>query len=174
MKQKLGLSCALIHQPRLLLLDEPTFGVDPISRRDLWLIVHEMVAEGVTVVVSTAYMDEAERFDRVGLLHEGRLLNLDRPEALRATLEGRLLAVRASVGPRAVRAATLDHPAVRHASVFGDRLHVAVESDETDGPALQTALRAAGFEDADVAPVEPTMEDVFIDRVRAAAAGGES
>lgn len=72
MKQKLGLSCALIHQPRVLLLDEPTFGVDPISRRDLWLIIHEMVAQGVTVIVSTAYLDEAERFDRLALLNRDR------------------------------------------------------------------------------------------------------
>jgi ABC-2 type transport system ATP-binding protein len=82
MKQKLGLSCALIHQPTILLLDEPTFGVDPISRRDLWLIVHEMVAEGVTVIVSTAYMDEAERFDRLALLHAGvRSLSIHRGAA---------------------------------------------------------------------------------------------
>ncbi|MEE8551649.1 MAG: ABC transporter ATP-binding protein, partial [Gemmatimonadota bacterium] len=95
MKQKLGLSCALIHEPRLLLLDEPTFGVDPISRRDLWLIVHEMVAHGVTVIVSTAYMDEAERFDRLALLQQGRVLAVDTPEALRDSLSGRLLVVRA-------------------------------------------------------------------------------
>jgi ABC-2 type transport system ATP-binding protein len=86
MKQKLGLACALIHQPEILLLDEPTFGVDPISRRDLWLIVHEMVAQGTTVVVSTAYMDEAERFDRLALLHRGRVLALDTPEALRRSV----------------------------------------------------------------------------------------
>jgi ABC-2 type transport system ATP-binding protein len=82
MKQKLGLSCALIHQPEVLLLDEPTFGVDPVSRRELWLIVHGMVAEGVTAVVSTAYLDEAERFDRLALLHRGRLLALDTPRVL--------------------------------------------------------------------------------------------
>ena len=91
MKQKLGLSCALIHEPKLLLLDEPTFGVDPISRRDLWLIVHEMVAQGVTAIVSTAYMDEAERFDRVALLHRGRLAALDTPEALQQRLADRIL-----------------------------------------------------------------------------------
>jgi ABC-2 type transport system ATP-binding protein len=79
MKQKLGLSCALVHEPELLLLDEPTFGVDPVSRRDLWLIIHEMVGRGVTVVVSTAYLDEAERCDRVALLHQGHLLALDSP-----------------------------------------------------------------------------------------------
>lgn len=82
MKQKLGLCCALIHRPPLLLLDEPTFGVDPISRRDLWLIVHDMVHTGTTVIVSTAYLDEAERCDRVLLLHEGQALGLDRPAAI--------------------------------------------------------------------------------------------
>ena len=85
MKQKLGLMCALIHEPRILLLDEPTFGVDPISRRDLWIIVHEMVAHGVTVIVSTSYLDEAERCDRVALLNRGSFLALDTPAAL---LEG--------------------------------------------------------------------------------------
>ena len=82
MKQKLGLCCALIHRPPLLLLDEPTFGVDPISRRDLWLIVHDMVGAGTTVIVSTAYLDEAERCDRVLLLHQGGALGIDRPAAI--------------------------------------------------------------------------------------------
>jgi ABC-2 type transport system ATP-binding protein len=85
MKQKLGLSAALIHRPKLLLLDEPTFGVDPISRRDLWLIVHEMVGAGTTVIASTAYLDEAERCDRVLLLHQGAAMGLDRPAALQGS-----------------------------------------------------------------------------------------
>jgi len=168
MKQKLGLSCALIHQPRLLLLDEPTFGVDPISRRDLWLIVHEMVHEGVTVIVSTAYMDEAERFDRVALLHDGALLNLDSPSALRATLQGSLVAVHAAAAVRQLREVALRQPGVRHAEVFGDRLHVAVGDARADAPVLQAALRSRGFADATVAAIEPTMEDVFIDRIRTA------
>src|SRR3990172_7053072 len=88
MKQKLGLCCALVHQPQILLLDEPTFGVDPISRRDLWLILEEMVSQGVAVLVSTAYMDEAERCDHVALLDKGRIVALDRPEALQRRLEG--------------------------------------------------------------------------------------
>ena len=87
MKQKLGLSCALIHRPKLLLLDEPTFGVDPVSRRELWIIVHEMVAEGVTALVSTSYMDEAERFDRLAMLDRGRILALDSPDTFRPSLE---------------------------------------------------------------------------------------
>jgi ABC-2 type transport system ATP-binding protein len=84
MKQKLGLSCALIHQPEVLLLDEPTFGVDPVSRRDLWLIVHDMVAQGITAIVSTVYMDEAERFDRLAMLHRGRTIALGTPDELMA------------------------------------------------------------------------------------------
>ena len=86
MKQKLSLSCALAHEPAILLLDEPTFGVDPISRRELWLILHEMVARGVTIVLSTSYLDEAERCDRVALLHRGRVLALDAPSTLRGGL----------------------------------------------------------------------------------------
>lgn len=95
MKQKLSLCCALIHRPPLLLLDEPTFGVDPISRRDLWLIIHDMVASGTTVIASTAYLDEAERCDRVLLLHEGQTLGLDTPAVVQAgarTLEDAFIA----------------------------------------------------------------------------------
>jgi ABC-2 type transport system ATP-binding protein len=125
MKQKLGLSCALVHQPEILLLDEPTFGVDPISRRDLWLIVHEMVAQGVTVVVSTAYMDEAERFDRLAFLHHGRVLALDTPAALQAKVGGEMLALHAS-DARAALAAVRGLPEVRNAVLFGELVHVTV------------------------------------------------
>ena len=168
MKQKLGLSCALVHDPKLLLLDEPTFGVDPISRRDLWLVVHEMVARGVTVVVSTAYMDEAERFDRVALLHGGRMGALDTPEALRADLEGRLLAVRDAPVRRA-RDAARDVPGVAGASIFGDRVHVMTEQGRTAAAldaGLRRALERAGLGGARVEAAEPTMEDVFMDRAR--------
>ena len=164
MKQKLGLSCALIHQPKILLLDEPTFGVDPISRRDLWLIVHYMVAQGVTAVVSTAYMDEAERFDRVALLQEGRLLVVDRPDTLQGALEGVVIMVRvARVREALVRLSGL--PMVRRAAVFGDRLHVTVDSAERDGPAVEAALREAGLDVFEVRAMVPSMEDVFIDRI---------
>jgi ABC-2 type transport system ATP-binding protein len=160
----LGLSCALIHRPKILLLDEPTFGVDPISRRDLWLIVHDMVAQGVTAVVSTAYMDEAERFDRVALLQEGRLLVVDRPDTLQGALEGVVIMVRvARVREALVRLSGL--PMVRRASVFGDRLHVTVDSAERDGPAVEAALREAGLDVFEVRVMVPSMEDVFIDRI---------
>jgi ABC-2 type transport system ATP-binding protein len=177
MKQKLGLSCALVHEPRLLLLDEPTFGVDPVSRRDLWVIVHERVARGVTAIVSTAYMDEAERFDRLALLHEGRVLALDTPAALQASLEGRLLGVRVA-RPRAARQVALGLPGVTLATVFGDRLHLVVDDAARRATQVARGLREAGFEADDAEPLEPSLEDVFTTRIseREAAAparGGE-
>jgi ABC-type multidrug transport system ATPase subunit len=169
MKQKLGLCCALVHEPEILLLDEPTFGVDPISRRDLWLIVHEMVARGVTVLVTTAYMDEAERCDHVALLDHGRLVALDTPAALQRTLAGRMVALRASDPRRGV--AVLERtPAAHHAALFGDTIHFAMESRERDWPAVQSALDAAGIAVLEVASLEPSLEDVFIQRVSETAA----
>ncbi len=164
MKQKLGLSCALIHEPELLLLDEPTFGVDPISRRDLWMIVHEMVARGVTAIVSTAYMDEAERFDRVGLLDGGRLLALDTPDRLARDLEGRLLSVRAAP-LREARDRLGRLPFVVRAAVFGDRVHATVDDAEGRRAETERGLEQAGLADVDVEPIEPSMEDVFMERV---------
>jgi ABC-2 type transport system ATP-binding protein len=166
MKQKLGLSCALIHQPELLLLDEPTFGVDPVSRRDLWLIVHEMVAEGVTAVVSTAYLDEAERFDRLALLHEGRVLAIDTPEALQESLPVVILEVRTDRA-REARDTASRLAQVQRAALFGDRLHLSVAS-AADGPAITAALRQAGFETSEARPVVPSLEDVFMERIAAA------
>ena len=163
MKQKLSLSCALMHSPRILLLDEPTFGVDPISRRELWLILHEMVAEGVTVVVSTSYLDEAERCDRVALLQEGRVLALDRPEALQAGLPGKLLEVVAA-DPRAARDLLRGAAGVKSAVLFGSRLHVLLEPGNAwSEVAAQVGLGALGA--ARVQELSPSLEDVFIERV---------
>jgi ABC-2 type transport system ATP-binding protein len=166
MKQKLSLCCALIHQPEILLLDEPTFGVDPISRRDLWLILHEMVAQGVTVLVSTAYMDEAERCDHVALLDKGRIVALDRPVALQDSLGGQMLAVRVS-DPRKAVPVLRATPGVRRAAVFGDTIHVTLNSRERDWPAVQAALARETLQVFEVHDVEPSLEDVFIDRVSA-------
>jgi ABC-2 type transport system ATP-binding protein len=164
MKQKLGLCCALVHQPEILLLDEPTFGVDPISRRDLWLILHEMVAQGVTVVVSTAYLDEAERCDHVALLNQGKVIALDRPAALQESLEGEMLAVRAS-DPRRALALLREAPGVRRAALFGDAIHVTLGARARDWPVVRQALEGAGVELLDVHQIEPGLEDVFMERV---------
>jgi ABC-2 type transport system ATP-binding protein len=164
MKQKLSLCCALIHRPPLLLLDEPTFGVDPISRRDLWLIIHEMVAQGTTVVASTAYLDEAERCDRVLMLHHGRRLGLAPPGALQATLTARVFRVTGPGDPARAVAALGGAPLVRTVSRFGDQVHVTM-AEPSDGAGLRTALARAGIGGLEVRPAEPSLEDVFIDLV---------
>jgi len=173
MKQKLSLSCALIHQPRLLLLDEPTFGVDPISRRDLWLIIHEMVAHGTTVVTSTAYLDEAERCDRVLLLHEGHVLGLDTPGTLRRGLEGRVFEV--SGGSLAPLANVLEaSPGVSSVARYGDTLRVTHHSPE--GLARLREVLESHTDVEEPVPllrrVEPSLEDVFVDRLTRQGQGG--
>jgi ABC-2 type transport system ATP-binding protein len=167
MKQKLGLSCALVHEPRLLLLDEPTFGVDPISRRDLWLMVHEMVARGVAAIVSTAYLDEAERFDRLLFLHRGRVLDSGTPEELLGRTEGEILDVVAAP-LREARRILQGHPSVLHVAIFGDRLHVSVRSAERDRGGIQAALESAGVSIQEIAPLSPTLEDRFLSAVEKA------
>jgi ABC-2 type transport system ATP-binding protein len=163
MKQKLSLSCALIHHPRILLLDEPTFGVDPISRRDLWLILHGMVASGITVVVSTSYLDEAERCDRVALLHRGRVLALDTPQALQRGLPDTLMEVRTADARRA-RDVLRSLPGVESATLFGDTVHLVLK-DGLDAAAVSAHLEGAGVPVMDARLAEPSLEDVFLRRV---------
>lgn len=160
MKQKLSLSCCLIHRPDILLLDEPTFGVDPISRRELWLILHEMVADGITILVTTSYLDEAERCDRVALLDHGRILALDTPAVLQGSAPGRMLAV-TSAAPRALRDRIRTLPGVFSAHLFGDALHVVVADDFDPGAidALENEGRPVTRE------VKPSLEDVFMSLV---------
>ena len=163
MKQKLSLSCALVHHPELLLLDEPTFGVDPISRRDLWLILHEMVAEGVTVIASTSYMDEAERFDQVALLDEGRLLALDPPQTLQDQWPGILVSVR-TPDLRDARDRLRATAGVEGAVIFGDRIHVAVQ-DRAVWDSVRTSLTERDVAVLDEEIVAPSLEDVFLSLV---------
>jgi ABC-2 type transport system ATP-binding protein len=162
MKQKLALACTLVHEPELILLDEPTTGVDPVSRREFWKLLSEFLSHGITILMSTPYLDEAERCSRVALLHEGRLLASDEPMLLRALVPGRMVEVLGGGASRLVdMIRRMD--GVADAQVFGERLHVTLgeTSDEAIarfGEALQgTALRGAA-----VRPVTPSLEDVFI------------
>jgi len=172
MKQKLALCCALVHRPRILFLDEPTTGVDAVSRRELWDLLGTLKASGLTVVVSTPYMDEADRCDRVALVQRGTLLAVDRPAAVTAAYDRPLLAVRAANRYAALRAARAYEHA-RSAYPFGETLHVA--DARPDVPAERAAreladfLRAHDVADADVRPTAPTIEDAFIARMGAAA-----
>lgn len=165
MRQKLSLCCALIHRPRILLLDEPTFGVDPISRRDLWVIIHQLVAEGVTVLASTAYLDEAERCDRLALLNEGSIVALDAPPALQESLAGRVFAITPD-HPRRTRDLLRDAPGVEQATLFGQSVHVVLADAESTLLAVHDMLRSAGIEVRDVSAISPSLEDVFVHIVR--------
>jgi ABC-2 type transport system ATP-binding protein len=161
MKQKLGLACALVHTPKVLLLDEPTNGVDPVSRRDFWRILYQLLRQGVTVFVATAYLDEADRCNRVGLIHGGRLLACDTPDNLRGLMTGTILEVRTTDPRRAVQLLRQGLPG-QSVGIFGDRLHVVTGEPEATGSAIGTILTGAGMELQGVQPVEPTLEDVLV------------
>jgi ABC-2 type transport system ATP-binding protein len=165
MKQKLGLCCSLVHHPDVLLLDEPTFGVDPISRRDLWLILHQMIAEGMTIVISTSYLDEAERCDRIALLHEGVILALATPATLQQGLSGIMVSLHAS-DARKARDTLRQVAGVKRATLFGNAVHVLVIDDGAEARAIE-AVRASGNHVLDTERVEASLEDVFIELVAA-------
>jgi ABC-2 type transport system ATP-binding protein len=161
MKQKLGLVCALIHTPRVLLLDEPTTGVDPVSRRDFWGILYKLRESGVAIVMATAYMDEAERCSRLALFHAGEVRYCDTPARLKAAMPGTLLAV-LSGQPRIVRKVIDSATGVLGMLLMGDRVHVRVDDAVRRTPELRSALDAAGMADARIQPAEPGIEDVFV------------
>ncbi len=167
MKQKLGLVCALVHTPQVLLLDEPTTGVDPISRRDFWQILYGLVREGVAVLFSTAYLDEAERCHRVGLLHQGRLLACGAPATLKQQLHGAVISI---VGPDPRRLRDVLAPAEGLSSVVlvGDGLHLVVDNADRRLPELRARLEQAGVAFETMEVTAPTMEDLFVAGVTAA------
>jgi ABC-2 type transport system ATP-binding protein len=156
MKQKLGLACALIHTPRVLFLDEPTNGVDPVSRRDFWRILYQLLREGVTIFVSTAYLDEAERCSRIGLMHQGRLLACDTVDGVKGLMKGALLEITCE-NPR--NAAKSLPPGT--VALYGDRLHVRVDDAELGRGNVEAALKASGFKEIEIRLIEPSLEDVF-------------
>ncbi len=173
MKQKLALACTLVHEPPLVVLDEPTTGVDPVSRREFWKLLGEFLAGGLTILLATPYLDEAERCGRVALISAGRVLALDEPGRLRTSLGGVVFEVTAA-GDRRARAVLAGHPAVRHVESFGDRLHVRVDS-AGDSDAIAAALAEAGMGAASIRQITPGLEDVFIDLItRDAAASAET
>jgi len=165
MRQKLGLACALIHRPRVLFLDEPTFGVDPLSRREFWQILYQLLGTGMTIFLTTAYMDEAERAGRVGLMHKGRLLVADTLNNLKAGFQGELLEVRGD-DLRAAKKVLAGNPLARHVLAMGDRLMITVEDRAAALGPVQKSLEAGGLPGATVALAEPGLEDVFVQIIR--------
>jgi ABC-2 type transport system ATP-binding protein len=160
MKQKLGLACALIHIPEILFLDEPTFGVDPISRGEFWQILYELLKEGVTIFVSTAYMDEAERCHRVGLLHRGQLIACDEPDHLKLTTREAFFEIRSEDRKR-TKQILEGLPFVKGAGLFGDSIHLRLETKGKMNEVLEE-LRKAGVAGIEVQEIPPSLEDIFI------------
>ena len=172
MKQKLALCCALVHRPEILFLDEPTTGIDAVSRRELWDLLGRLRGQGMTVVVSTPYMDEANRCDRVALMQRGRVIAFDAPAAIARSFDRPLLAVR--VGARHAALEVLrSFPHAHTVFPFGDVHHVADKRRDMAPEAIAAEMRRyladAGFAGAEVMPATPTVEDVFIDRMEGAA-----
>jgi ABC-2 type transport system ATP-binding protein len=164
MKQKLGLVCALIHRPKVILLDEPTTGVDPVSRRDFWRILYQLAAEGVAILTSTAYLDEAERCHRVALLHEGKLLFCDTPANLKAGMVKGVLSI-IGPDPRGLRVQLEDAEGISSLVLTGDALHVVVDDAARRIPELEARLKRANVPFDAIQQVAPTIEDLFVDAV---------
>lgn len=161
MKQKLGLACALIHTPGVLFLDEPTNGVDPVSRRDFWRILYQLLREKVTIFVSTAYLDEAERCNRIGLIHKGKLLACGTPDEVKKLMHGTILEIR-SPEPRKAVSLLRDQLEADSVGLFGDRIHAVTRNPEKAALQAEEILTGAGLKLVEVRIVEPTLEDVFV------------
>jgi ABC-2 type transport system ATP-binding protein len=169
-QQRLALGCAVLHRPPILFLDEPTSGVEPASRRRFWDLIHSLASDGVTVLVSTHYMEEAEYCNRAALINHGRLIAMDSPAALKRTaLGGELLLIETdALGP--TLAALHDAPGVRDSSVFGNSLHVLVGDAATSLAVLPEYLAGRGLRPRRIAPIAASLEDVFVQLIAADAA----
>ncbi|MBZ5551171.1 MAG: ABC transporter ATP-binding protein [Acidobacteriia bacterium] len=161
MKQKLGLACALIHTPRILFLDEPTNGVDPVSRRDFWRILYQLLRERVTIFVSTAYLDEAERCNRVGLIHKGKLFTVGNPGEIKKLARGSIIEIRTSE-PRKATSLLRQQMPFSAVGLFGDRIHLVAVDPEPAMRQVKELLAEAGLAPGDVHAIEPALEDVFV------------
>jgi ABC-2 type transport system ATP-binding protein len=165
MKQKLGLICALIHTPEILFLDEPTTGVDPLSRRDFWVILYDLLKEGVTILFSTSYLDEAERCNRIGLIYQGELLIADTPASVKAQMGGTVLELRTEDNPRSLPSLEgLEW--LRSVVLSGDKIHILVDDAENGERVIREALKARHMKILDLLRVRPSLEDAFVSIVR--------
>jgi ABC-2 type transport system ATP-binding protein len=165
MQKKLALACTLIHQPEVIFLDEPTTGVDPVSRREFWDILTELHIEGVTLFVSTPYMDEAERCSRVSLMFDGSVIVCDTPERIKSLVEGQLLELRPD-GLREASQLIADLPGVLEVQTYGDLLHVFVDNAARRAPEMQSVLVGAGIAVEGLRQTRPRMEEAFISLIR--------
>jgi ABC-2 type transport system ATP-binding protein len=172
MQKKLALACTLIHEPEILYLDEPTTGVDPVSRREFWDILTNLHVQGVTIVVSTPYMDEAERCSRIGLMYEGQLIECDTPEAIRRRVPGEVLQLQPSNRLKA-QAVLRDTPEIHEVQSYGELLHVFVDDAEEGQHIVRKALEQANVGVEMIRKVEPRVEEAFISLIRRRSREGE-
>lgn len=161
MKQKLALACTLIHEPEIIFLDEPTTGVDPVSRREFWQILADLVKRGVTVIMTTPYLDEAERCHRVGLMHNGGMMIVDTPHTIKATMKGTVVEL-LSDDTRASYKILKEMENVREVQAFGDRVHIILDNYETVFPDVEHALYAGNIKVQSFRVMAPSLENVFI------------
>ena len=165
MKQKLGLICALIHTPHILFLDEPTTGVDPLSRRDFWIILYDLLKEGVTILFSTSYLDEAERCNHVGMIYQGELLIVDTPSAVKAQIRGSILELRMEHHQEGMKILE-GIEGFRSLVLSGDKIHVLVDDPAAGEKLIRDVLGRQGWTVLDLAPVRPSLEDAFVSIVQ--------
>jgi ABC-2 type transport system ATP-binding protein len=165
MKQKLALACTLVHRPLLILLDEPTTGVDPVSRREFWIILSRLMREGITIVMSTPYLDEAERASRVGLMSSGRLMAADSPQRVKERMRGAVLEIVCADIRRAGSLLRLSGT-LREVQLFGDRLNVVAEDARAGEHSARRVLGDAGIEIASLRVIPSSLENAFISLVR--------
>jgi ABC-2 type transport system ATP-binding protein len=175
MKQKLALACTLVHEPEVIVLDEPTTGVDPVSRREFWKLLSQFLAQGITILMSTPYLDEAERCSRIVLLHEGKVLALDQPAHLRESLPGTLFEVIVPSPREALDRLTGQHD-IASAQVFGDRLHVWIDHGDREAASrsVHSAIVSSGLTPSGIRAIVPSLEDVFIARLAAENTNGHA
>ncbi len=173
MQKKLGLACTLIHEPEILYLDEPTTGVDPVSRREFWDILTNLHVQGVTIVVSTPYMDEAERCSRIGLMYEGKLIECDTPEAIRQRVPGKVIQVWPSDRIQA-RDILRNTPTIHEVQSYGEQLHVFVDEIESGIKLIEETLANANIQVKAIRQVEPRVEEAFISLIRRRVAAGSA
>ncbi|MFZ0301452.1 MAG: ABC transporter ATP-binding protein [Terracidiphilus sp.] len=169
-KQRLALGCAVLHRPPIIFLDEPTSGVDPVSRRRFWDLIQQMASQGVTVFVTTHYMEEAEYCNRLALIFRGKIVALGTPSELkRNSMKGELLLVECEPLGRALEALQ-SAPGVMDSAVFGNALHLSVEDAAGSAPHIDAFLRQCGFTPRKVEKIRPTLEDVFVSLTTGSAA----
>ncbi len=173
MKQKLALACTLVHRPRLIFLDEPTTGVDPVSRRDFWKILQSLIKGGITIVMTTPYLDEAERCTRVALMSRGSLMRADTPEGMKSAMVGEILEI---VCDRVRDAAAILKavPGAPEVQAFGDRIHVIDSHASSREAALRRTLERGGIRVTGVRRIEPSLENVFISLLTHPGSSGEA